>query len=738
VSFEIGKDLETGEPVILNVKDIVTGRTYIASETRFGKSHTMRRIAEEILENYVGQVAVILIDPEGEFASLREKYPIIIIGRDIPIQVETPTLLASTAAFMAEKVLEANASAIIDISLVDPEAGKDYVDKFLRRFFHLQTTAKKHYLVIEEEAEDFAPEAGAPGTRTCLEISITLGKRGGKRGIGVIYVGHRPAWINKGILSQCPNKAIGRIEAPDMDALERFARIPRSIVEKLVPKTDEQGKIINPGPERGVFCFTGDWVQKTTFVKVGPVKTTHLGATPEIIPRPIGEVEGVITNVRNALSQLIEKTKPVVASQAEIENKIRTELESKYKGKIEVLERTAVERAERKYRVKIDELEQQLQKVSRSQALQPTAPISDVLEHPIVKTRMLQLDDKARDLLTWIEREPGHTREELAARMVASKDVVSNIVDRINRVFQLQVVVDDGGRPLRYKSVLERLFLTDVAKREIEELDRLQSENAKMKLELEAIRPSAQRSATLQSDVTRITTQYNQAVSRLKEVEASNEHLKESNESLVKENEVYRKIKEGFAALGVVTPTVAPIDEEKVKAIAESKAKEVIESLTVKTSDETRVGVAALQPIDEKKIEEMIEQKVSVRLAEHKVEGAEVIPQKEIIDLEHKELVVDVHHAGEEHVKMDTKTDKGKILYCAKEDLSKDADGKPKESFSWSELKQALTENGWIISDPTVSARLTDLAREGRLIKLEKGGYRLPSKVKFNIEKAES
>jgi len=703
LSFEIGKALETGEPLFLNVKDVVASRTYIASETRFGKSHTARKIIEECF----GHVGIIIIDPEGEYTSLREKYPFIIIGRDVPIEVETATLQAQTAEFMAQQVLETGSSVIIDLSVTaDVESGKDYVDAFLRRFFHLQTVMKKPYLVLVEEAEDFGPEAGSPGTRTCLEISITLARRGGKRGIGIIFVGHRPAWISKGILSQCPNKAVGRIEQPDMKALEDVARVPRSIVEKLVPKTGEEGETVYSGPDVGVFYFTGDWVQKSAFIKVGPVQTTELGTSPEIIPCPAEDIQTVIETLKKRLGEVVEKVKPAVVSQSEIESKIKTELENRYKGKIETLEQTAVERAERKYRVKIDELQLQVEKLSRSQALQPTAPISNVLEHPIVKARMLQLDEKARDLLTFIEQEPNHTREELAARMISSKDAVALMVDKINRVFQVQAIVDDGGRPLRYKSMLKRLFLTDVAKREIEELGRLQERNRTLEEENKTLRPVAQQSEALRGEVEHGRRVNKELAERLDKQEVDMKELKNQNEALAKENEGYRKIKEGFQALGITAPSI------DIEARLDAFRKEIAPEL-----------------------QQMIEQ-VSARLAEQK--GAELLPQKQVIDLEHKELVVDVHHAGEEHVQMNTTTDKGKILYCAKEDLSKDADGKTKDSFTWSELKQAFLENGWgVISDPTLSARLTDLAREGRLIKLEKGGYRLPTKVKFNIEKAE-
>lgn len=496
MSFEIGKALDTGEPVLLRIKDVAGSRTFIASETRFGKSHTARKIVEECF----GHVSIIIIDPEGEYSSLREKYSFLIIGRDVPINFETSTLMTSTAELMAQMVLEEKISVIIDLSTTeDLESGKEYVDKFLRRFFHLQTTTKQPYLVIFEEAEDFAPESGAPGTRTCLEMAITYARRGGKRGIGVIFVGHRPAWISKGILSQCPNKAIGRIESTDMKALEDYARIPRAIVERLVPKSDSTGVVTYPGPSRGEFCFTGDWVEKAIFIKVGPVKTTHLGASPEIIPPSPKNVQSIIESFQKKVPELIQKIKPSVST--DIEAKIKTELESKFKTKIDAIQKTADEKAERKYKVEIDKLKTLNDQLSRSQTLQAPAPIKDVLEHPIVKTRMSAFGEtmrgqQARDLLTKVEREPNVTREQLAAFLNTSRDTVASLVNWINTVFRATAIVG-SGKPIRYKSMLQRLFLTDVGRREIDEIERLQGEITQKKMLIEEL---SQKKQTLETE----------------------------------------------------------------------------------------------------------------------------------------------------------------------------------------------------------------------------------------------
>jgi DNA helicase HerA-like ATPase len=90
---------------------------------------------------------------------------------------------------MADKILEANISVIIDLSLTEVELGKEYVNKLLRRFFFLETTMRKPYLIIVEEAEELAPEKGI-ATTTCLEILRNITKKGGKRGIGIVVIAH--------------------------------------------------------------------------------------------------------------------------------------------------------------------------------------------------------------------------------------------------------------------------------------------------------------------------------------------------------------------------------------------------------------------------------------------------------------------------------------------------------------------------------------------------------------------
>jgi hypothetical protein len=100
-----------------------------------------------------------------------------------------------------------------------------------------------------------------------------------------------------------------------------------------------------------------------------------------------------------------------------------------------------------------------------------------------------------------------------------------------------------------------------------------------------------------------------------------------------------------------------------------------------------------------------------------------------VIDLEHRGLVVNIHHEGEKEVKMSTSTKEGQMMYCIVKEM-------PTENEGWAQIDliKKLLEHGWSIKQSTVSVTLSKWAAEGLLIKTEKG-YRLPTKVKFNIRK---
>jgi hypothetical protein len=445
------------------------GRSLIASVTRYGKSWTNRRLVEQL----VGKAGIVIIDPESEYSSLRSEFPFLIIGKDVPLQVET-------AEFLAETTLKEELSVIIDLSMVDIEVGKEFVSSFINRFMFLETTAKKPYLFVVEEADDFAPERGV-AKATSLEAMKNLAKKGGKRGLGLIITTHRPAFVSKMVLSQCTTlKMIGRIEwDSDLDVIKEFLQVSPLVLRR--PRKD--GTPVSDGLphvdslEPGQFYVGGSAVEHEGFVKVGGVKSAHLGATPDLVPPTPKELAAVVKRLSASLPQIIaQKLKPTVDIEAikkEVEAKASARAEEKiaaFKRKLEAENQTSI----LNLRNQIKDLTERLDTVSR-QASFGAAPITDPFEHPIVKNTITKLSTRAQQLLIKIEREPGRSREQLAAFLTSSKDVVANVIGEINRTFKAEVIVDDGGRPIKYRSMLQRLYITDVAKREINRIQELQT-----------------------------------------------------------------------------------------------------------------------------------------------------------------------------------------------------------------------------------------------------------------------
>jgi hypothetical protein len=117
--------------------------------------------------------------------------------------------------------------------------------------------------------------------------------------------------------------------------------------------------------------------------------------------------------------------------------------------------------------------------------------------------------------------------------------------------------------------MLKRLYLTDVGRKEIDELKRTQDRAQIAEEELKTLRPAAQQSATLRGEVQRLTSE-NESLRTLCDTQ------KDKLEIAIKENDAFRKVKEGFVALGAVAPSV---DIEKRLGIFKEEIKSDLQQL---------------------------------------------------------------------------------------------------------------------------------------------------------------
>jgi len=445
-----------GENVKLDLQELITGRTFLSSISRYGKSWTARRIVEQVF----GRTGIIILDPEGEYLTLRDKYPLLIIGKDVP-------LVPEAAEYFADQILEHELSAIVDLS--DPQleilSGQEFVSRFIDRFIALETRMRKPYLWILEECDEFAPEKGTFKSAS-LQSVIKLTKKGGKRGLGVLVLTQRPAFVSKYVISQCSNKLVGRMEWPDdIAVIKRYLRISDKISDRL-------GKV-----EKGEFYVSGDFISKESFVKVGPVETKHLGATPEVVPPAPRELKETLAKLSEALPKIVqEKLAPAVPKVAEIEARIKEKLEGAWQARLQRVEkeRDAVKRkVEAKYEVEIADLRRKLDEAVRHAALK--GEVTDLLSHPLVQKNLEKLNAKQRGLIELLETKGPQDAEHVSLFLEIGPRNVPNFIYEVNRKIPKLIENVQG----RYVSRLAKLFpVTEELKVEAKEIESLRGQLA--------------------------------------------------------------------------------------------------------------------------------------------------------------------------------------------------------------------------------------------------------------------
>lgn len=465
----LGENLRSVK-VELDLQELITGRTLLCSISRFGKTWTARRIVEQVF----GKTGIIIVDVEGEYATLRDKFPLLIIGKDVQ-------LVPESAEFLADQILEHDLSAIIDGSdpQLDIAAFQEFLARFIDRFIAMETKMRKPYLWILEEADELAPETGIARS-ICLNQIRKIVKKGGKRGIGVMVLTQRPAFVSKFVISQCPNKLIGRTEWPDdLTVIRKFARVPKRFAD---PESKDPHALKNLG--KGQFYVAGDFIAKEEIIKVGSVITKHLGATPEIVPPAPKELKDVLTQLSEKLPAIIqEKLAPAVPKVAEIERRIKEKFEAQWQARLTRKDKelsSIKNRIEAKYETEIADLKRKLDEAVRHAALK--GGVSDLLLHPLVQKNLEKLNAKQRGFVELLETKGSQDPERCSLFLEINPKSVPAFVYAVNRKIP-KLIENVRGR---YVSRLVKLFpVTEEAKAEAKEIEQLQSQIATLQRRLD-------------------------------------------------------------------------------------------------------------------------------------------------------------------------------------------------------------------------------------------------------------
>jgi hypothetical protein len=184
----------------INMQDLLQSRMLIQANSGGGKSVLARVIIEQTFE----QVPFIVLDIEGEYYTLKEKFgDILVIGgqhADIPISMKSVKLLP-------KEIIANRLSVIIDVSDLQMNERILYSKYFIETMMDLPKEYWINYLVFVEEAHKLCGEQDKQASATAIK---DLMSRGRKRGYCGILLTQRISKLHKDAAAECNNKFIGK------------------------------------------------------------------------------------------------------------------------------------------------------------------------------------------------------------------------------------------------------------------------------------------------------------------------------------------------------------------------------------------------------------------------------------------------------------------------------------------------------------------------------------------------
>lgn len=260
-----------GKPFAIDLVLLLETRLLISANSGGGKSYTLRQLIEQIF----GKVQIILVDREGEFKSLRDKFDFLLVGEggDIPAHI-------GSARLLAEKLLESGVSAICDLYeafRTRPIDRLAWVREFLMGLVDAPKNLWHDVVVIVDEAHIFCPEVAPKGRdmkerdiiNGCKDAVVALATVGRKRGLAAVFATQRLAKLDKDASAELLNRMIGMtMEGQDVERAIDLMSIPRE--EKAFFK--KSIRELEPG---NLYAFGRAISKERILVKISPVETKH-------------------------------------------------------------------------------------------------------------------------------------------------------------------------------------------------------------------------------------------------------------------------------------------------------------------------------------------------------------------------------------------------------------------------------------------------------------------------------
>ncbi|MEX4010221.1 helicase HerA domain-containing protein [Neoaquamicrobium sediminum] len=268
--MKVGIDLGTGAggaPASVDLEELLATRLLVQGNSGSGKSHLLRRL----LEQSAPWVQQCVIDPEGDFVTLADRF-----GHVVVDAARTETELTRIAG----RIRQHRVSVVLNLEGLDVEQQMRAAAAFLGGMFDAERDHWYPVLVVVDEAQLFAPAAAGEVSDEARKLSLgamtNLMCRGRKRGLAGVIATQRLAKLAKNVAAEASNFLMGRT----------FLDIDMARAADLLGMDRRQAEQFRD-LDRGRFVALGPAIARRPLpVAIGAVETSARSVSPKLMPLP--------------------------------------------------------------------------------------------------------------------------------------------------------------------------------------------------------------------------------------------------------------------------------------------------------------------------------------------------------------------------------------------------------------------------------------------------------------------
>ncbi|CAN7303715.1 helicase HerA domain-containing protein [Devosia sp. LjRoot3] len=271
VAIDMGESRGTGT-AHMDLEELLATRLLVQGNSGSGKSHLLRRL----LEQSAPWVQQCVIDPEGDFVTLADKFGHLVVDA---------TRTEAELTRIATRVRQHRVSVVVNLEGLDAEQQMRAAAAFLGGMFDADRDFWYPVLVVVDEAQLFAPAAAGEVSDEARKVSLgamtNLMCRGRKRGLAGVIATQRLAKLAKNVAAEASNFLMGRT----------FLDIDMARAADLLGMDRRQAEQFRD-LARGHFVALGPAVSRRPLpIVIGPVETSARSTSPKLTPLPEAPVD---------------------------------------------------------------------------------------------------------------------------------------------------------------------------------------------------------------------------------------------------------------------------------------------------------------------------------------------------------------------------------------------------------------------------------------------------------------